>query len=340
MATLIDIIEPAELTGYARESMNALEEKKGSLATWLPNRMVDDVLVRFVADGAGLVEEARFRAFGAATESGKAPDSKRVTLDLPALGQSIGLDEYSRLRLRKSGEERLKREIVSRTDAAVAAVSDAIERMRGIVLLTGKATIDQPNYKSEDDFGRSAEMAPTAAQLWTNTGARKVLDDLRTWHEKYVEVNGEEPGTLLVSTRVLGLIASANEFRTSLADGSTRPASIQQINDLLASYGLPMLTKYDRRTKSGSVLGNEHLLFLPAPAAFDAPEDTQLGATFWGLSESATKPGWEIPEEDQPGIVAAAFEGEKPGEATEVIADAIGLPVLANPNLAMACKVA
>lgn len=340
MANMIDIIEPAELTGYARESMNAYEARRGSLAAWLPNRMVDDVIARFMADGAGLVEEARFRAFGAATETAPAPEGKRVVLELPALGQSIGLDEYTRLRARKASEERLQREITSRTDRVVSAVADAIERMRGIVLLTGKATIDQPNFKSEDNFARSSEMSPTAAQLWTNTGNRKVLDDLRTWHEKYVEFNGEEPGTLLVSTRVLGLIASANEFRTSLADGATRPASIQQINDLLFSYGLPTLTKYDRRTKSGAVLGNEHLLFLPAAAAFDAPEDTQLGATFWGMSDSATKPGWNIPEEDQPGIVAAAFEGEKPGEATEVIADAIGLPVLANPNLAMACKVA
>ena len=59
MALWTDIIEPAELTGYARESLNAYEARKGTLARWLPNREVLSTFVKFVAGSAGLVEEAR-----------------------------------------------------------------------------------------------------------------------------------------------------------------------------------------------------------------------------------------------------------------------------------------
>ena len=43
-----DIIDPAELTGYARASLADYEATRGTLAQYLPNREVADVVVRFV----------------------------------------------------------------------------------------------------------------------------------------------------------------------------------------------------------------------------------------------------------------------------------------------------
>lgn len=335
---IIDLIPPAELTGYARQSLSEYEARKGTLARFLPNREVADILVRFVAGQNGLVDEAAFRAYGAAPEVGKYQPGKRVLLELPAIGQNVPLDEYSKLRTRDA-EDAIARHLTSQTDVAVRAVADAIERMRGIVLATGKATIDQDNFKSEDDFGRSADMSPTAATLWTASGA-KVLDDLNAWADKYGEVNGEKPGVILVSKRVARLITTAPEFQIKLVDGASRAAGLSDVNDILAGQDLPPIETYDRRTKSGRVLPDDKLFFLPPPVDTDAWEDTELGGTFWGLTESATKPAWEIAESEQPGIVVAAFEGEKPAEPTEVISDAIALPVLSNANLSMAAKVA
>lgn len=339
MPLMTDLITPAELTGYARESLAAYEARKGTLARWLPNRMVEDIVVRFVAGQNGLVDEAKFRAYGAAPETGKYQPGKRIVLELPALGQNVPLDEYSKLRARNASDDAVIRHLTSQTDVAVRAVADAIERLRGIVLTTGKATIDQANFKSEDDFGRSIDMAPTAAILWTAAGA-KVLDDLNAWADKYGEVNGEKPGAILVSKRVARLISRAPEFQLKLVDGASRAAGLSDVNDILAGQDLPPLEIFDRRTKAGRVTPDDRLFFLPTPVDPDAWEDTELGGTFWGLTESATKEGWDIAESEQPGIVVAGFEGEKPGEPTEVISDAIGLPVLANANLSMAAKVA
>ncbi|MDN8980726.1 major capsid protein, partial [Staphylococcus aureus] len=76
-----------------------------------------------------------------------------------------------------------------------------------------------------DDFGRSPDMKVTASTKWSQSGA-KIVEDLRAWYDKYVEVNGEEPGTLLVSQKVARALANAPEFQTKLADGATRPGTL------------------------------------------------------------------------------------------------------------------
>jgi hypothetical protein len=60
-----DLITPAELTGYARESLASYEARKGTLARWLPNREVLDTVVRFVQGQSGLIPIAQFRAYDA-----------------------------------------------------------------------------------------------------------------------------------------------------------------------------------------------------------------------------------------------------------------------------------
>src|SRR5213595_1144355 len=95
-----DIIDPATLSGYARASLADYEASRGTLARWLPNREVADIVVRFVAGSSGLIDVASFRAFYAEPEIGKGPGGKRVTIELPALGQDIPVSEYNQLRMR------------------------------------------------------------------------------------------------------------------------------------------------------------------------------------------------------------------------------------------------
>ena len=66
---------------------------------------------------------------------------------------------------------------------------------------------------------------------------------------------------------------------------------------------------------------------------------TDLGATFWGRTLTATDPDWAIEDAEQPGIVAGVYKNEKPPMGLEVIGDAIGLPVLANGDRSIAVKV-
>lgn len=333
-----DIITPAELTGYTRESLSDYEARKGTLARWLPNRTVLDVVARFFAGQAGLVDEAKYRAYDAEPEIGRGPSGKRVTLELPALGQNIPVTEYAQLRTRNASDEAVRNAVLRTADQVVRAVADRTERMRGTVLTTGKATIAQDNFQTDDDFGRDASLTATAGTLWNAAGADP-LEDLATWSDLYAGFNGEEPGAMVMSRRVFRALAAHASFATVTAGGGARPATEDEVRAILQANGLPEVTVYDRRTASGRVIADDRLLFLPPAVEPDDWEGTDLGATFWGQTLTSTDADWGIEDEEQPGIVAGVYRNPKPPMIAEVISDAIALPVLANANLSAAFEV-
>lgn len=342
MALWTDIIDPATLTGYARASLADYEQRRGTLARWLPNRTVPSIDVKFLAGSFGLVDIADFRAYDAEPTIGKAPSGKKVTLELPALGQNIPVSEYNQLRANgaRPDEDTVLATIQRTTDVVVRAVADSLERLRGTVLTTGRATV--PGFM-DDGFGRAAGNTVTAGALWSVAGT-DALADLTAWSDTYRDTNGEEPGAIVMSTRVVRAMAALNQMRTQLASGSTRPATLQDVQDTVAANGLPPIYVYDRRVSVGGaatkVVPDDRVLLLPAPVEdINDWQGTQLGATFWGRTLSSLEGDWDIPEADQPGLVTGVYRGEKPPMIAEVISDAIAMPVLANANLSFAADV-
>lgn len=337
-----DIIDPATLTGYTRESLAAYEQRRGSLARWLPNRELADIVARFIKGSNGLVDVAKFRAYDAEPEVGKRQSRGRVTLEMPALGQTIPVSEYEQLRARggEVTDEQALAAILNTTDAVVRATADAIERMRGIVLTTGKATIAE--IGSDDDFGRAAGNTVTAATAWS-TSTVDALGEAQDWIDAYTDQNGDAPGAAVMSTRVLRTIAKLDQFQTVLVGGGSRPATLEQARSTWEAAGLPPIYVYDRRVSvDGSatkVLADDRILLLPEPVETDDYQGTELGATFWGRTLSSTEADWNIEPSEQPGIVAGVYRNPKPPMGVEVVGDAIGLPVLANANLSFAADV-
>ena len=337
MALWTDIVDPAELTGYARASLEEYEAEKGTLARFLPNREVADNVVRFVAGSAGLVPEAKFRAYDAELDVAKGAPTKRTILELPALGTNLPVSEYDQLRLRNStSDAALEKSIFATAKRVVRAVADRLERLRGVVINTGIATI--PELGAADDFGRSASHNVTASTLWSTAGADR-LEFLEQIVDQYIATNGVAPGALVMTNRVYRALAGGDQFRISLVGGGSRPATEADVRGIITGAGLPDIIKYDRRTASGKVLDDSKLFLLPAPVDTDDWEGTELGATFLGQTLTSTDDRYGIEESEQPGIVAGVYRGEKPPMIAEVIADAIGMPVLANANLSLAAKV-
>jgi hypothetical protein len=339
-----DIYPPAELTGYARAALADYEVQRGTLARWLPNRDVGDIVARFVRGSTGLVDIAKFRAFDAAPEIGKRQAGERVTLDLPAIGQDIPVTEYDQIRARGGSvsDERLRELIEATTVQVVRAVADAIEYMRGVVLMTGKATIAQDNFKSDDNFGRSASHQVVADDLWA-TGSVSRLEYLQELIDVYIASNGEAPGAIVAPVRVRRALAQGDEFATQLGNGASRVPTDQQVSETLVGFGLPPIYPYDRHVSvngvTTKVLGDTTLHLLPAPVETDDWEGTDLGATFWGRTLTSTDADWAIEDDEQPGIVAGVWKHPKPPMGAEVISDAIGLPVLANADRSLAARV-
>lgn len=339
-----DIIDPADLTGYARASLEEYEASRGTLARWLPNRMVNDIIARFVKGSTGLVNVAQFRAYDAEPEVGKRRPKNRVILELPALGQDIPVTEYEQLRLRGGdlNDELALATIQDATDTVVRAVADAIERMRGIVLATGKATIDQENFQSDDDFGRPAEHDVVADDDWSDPAVSR-LEFLQAIVDTYIDTTGSEPGAIVMGNRVFRALGQGDEFATQLLNGAQRPATEQQVRDTISGAGFPEIVKYDRRVSvddvTTRVLPDNLLLLLPAPVDPSDYQGTDLGATFWGRTLTSTDADWGIEDSEQPGLVAGVYRNEKPPMGVEVISDAIGLPVLANADRSLAAQV-
>lgn len=331
-----DVIDPATLTGYARAALADMEQRRGSLARWLPNREVGDIVVRFLKGQTGLIPIAKFRSYDAEPEIGARQPAKRVTLELPAIGQNIPVGEYEQLRLRSGGDvddARAVASILNTTRQVVRAVVDAVEYMRGIVLVTGKATIEQGNFQLDDDFGRPGDHTDTAQETWEDPTVSR-LEYLESLSDRYVDANGEPPGAMVMSTKVFRAMAKGDEFATLLVNGSSRPATREQVQAQLDAAGLPPVFIHDRRVNvdgvTTRVIPDTGLLMLPAPVEPDEWEGTDLGATFWGQTLTSTDPEWGIEEAEQPGIVAGVYRHQKPPMGIEIISDAIGLPVLAN----------
>lgn len=341
MALWTDIIDPATLTGYARASLSDYEAARGSLARWLPNREVPSIDVRFIVGSFGLVEVADFRAYDAEPTIGKGQSGRRVTLELPAIGQNIPVSEYNQLRAAGANpsDETILSLIQRTTDQVVRAVADAMERLRGTVLTTGRATV--AGFMDED-FGRAAGNTVAAATPWSTTTA-DALSDLNAWTDAYRDANGVDPGAIVMSTRVLRAFAGLAQMRTQLASGSTRPATLTDAQATAAANGLPPIYLYDRRVSVGGsatkVIPDDRVLLLPAPVDVNDDQGTELGATFWGRTLSSMEANWGIAEVDQPGIVTGVYRGEKPPMIAEVLSDAVGMPVLANANLSFAADV-
>lgn len=337
MALWTDIIDPATLTGYARRAQQEYEAAKGTLARWLPNQEVADIVARFVVGQSGLVEEARYRAYDAEPEVGRPQQGRRVTLELPAISQNIPVTEYQQLRTRNASDDQVLNAILKTTSNVVAAICDRSERTRGVVLATGRATVAQSNFGMNDDFGRAPGHTFTAAALWNTAGADR-LGHMQTAFDLYVAANGVPPGALVGSTRVLRAMQSGTQFSTSLAGGGSRNATAAEVSAAIEGAGLPAFYAYDRRTSAGRVLPDDVLLFLPAPTDPNGG-DSELGATFWGQTLTSTDSRYSIEPAEQPGIVTGVYRGEKPPMIAEVVGDSISLPVLANANLSVAMKV-
>lgn len=338
MALWTDLIDPAELTGYARQALSDYEAQKGTLARWLPNREVSDIDVKFVAGSAGLVPEARYRSFDSEPEMGARRPGKRLTIELVSLSQQGVIGEREQLKLRTASDEVRKNILFDAAASAVKAIADRSERQRGQVLTTGKATIAQDNYADEADYQRRGDFTATAASLWSDLTADRI-GYLETLVDLYVQENGVEPGVILAGRRVRRSLSSGEQFGIQLVGGGTRPATWSDVQSILAGAGLPPVESYDRRTSGGLVVPDDSIILLPAPVDPNDGEGTELGATFWGQTLASSEPEYGIAESEQPGVVAAAFTNDGIPPIKHVFADSLSLPVLANANLSLKAKV-
>jgi hypothetical protein len=346
-----DFIYPATLTGYVRQALSEFPQNQFTLARWLPNQNVADIQYRFASGGTGLADAAVFRTYDAESPLGRRQGIMRVTGELPPISLKTRLSEYDNLRIRNgalnSSNQEVVRAILNDGVKNARSVEARMEFARGEALSTGQIALSENGVTATVNFNRAGAMAVTAATLWSTTATADPFGDLDTWRNAYVTQNGVEPGAILMSRSTLALMRrSTNVAKAVFAGAGSQPTIVSQsnVNDTLEAFGLPPMYIYyaQANTYAGTataVLPANKVFLLPAPVDPTDYEGTQLGATFWGTTAESQEPEYGIEEGDQPGIVVGSYKDNDPvGVWTK--AAAIGLPIMANPNLAMACTVA
>jgi hypothetical protein len=345
MALWTDIVDPATLTGFVRADLADYEANRNTLAAFLPNRTINDIIARFSTGGSGIVDAAMYRAYDAETRIQSGPGVQRSTVELPPLGSKTRVSEYDRLR--SIGADSPDAVLTSIERVAVQrarAVADRLEVARGVALVTATVSINENEFVATADFGRAAGHTVTAATLWS-AGSPTPLSDLAAWTQTYIDANGQAPGAMLMSTAAITALQRTADFRTSAVQlGGTLPGmiSVDGVNQVLSGFGLPPIVRYDRTVRVNGttqrVVAANKVILLPAPVAIDDAEGTDLGGTVWGRTLESLEPNYNLDVADQPGIVVGAYKDDDP-LSVWVRSAAIALPILANPNLSFCATV-
>lgn len=336
-----DLITPAELTGFARAAVEDVEREKATLARWLPNTSVADIVVKTVVGKDGNGALAQYRSFDAETPIGSGGKAERKVFELLPLGLKERVSEYDQLRARGDAALAMVLGGVEKAAKRVAnAVVDRLEVARGQVLETGSLTINENNVVQTVNFGRPAGNSVTAATLWSAADATPIAD-LIAWSDAYAAVNqGRKPGVFLTSQRVVAALQRAEEIRALVATavaGTPSIVSIDALNAALVAYGLPPIVIYDRKIRSVNVLSDDRVHLLPAAVDPNTGEN-ELGATFNGQTLEASEREYGIGSADQPGLVVGAWKTKDP-IGVWVHSNAISMPIMVNPVASMVAKV-
>lgn len=343
-----DLVDPVELTGYARARFEDYERRiNGSLVSYLPNDFLNDIVARFEVGATGLQPVAEYLAYDTESPVASLPGSQRVLIELPKLGLKMTVSEYDQIRMRgKVTAEALVPSMQRITERLVDAIADRLEYERGYAIENASLLIDdETGFRQTGDWGRAAEHEVFAddngGDWWLDEDA-DIIGHLITWNEQYIETNGFGAGSILTSTRVFSLMTRATVFRKLTGTMVGEPTIVTQarVNEILSAHGLPPVTVYDRKVNLRGVvtkvLSPEFLFMLPTPGG--TVDGVKLGQTYLGTTLEASEPEYNIPETEQPGIVVGSWKTRDP-IALWVHTAAIGLAVLGNANLSLRAQV-
>ncbi|MEU0992001.1 major capsid protein [Streptomyces sp. NPDC005953] len=339
-----EFIEPTQLTGLIRAALADQQVNRFRLSRWLPNVDVDDITYEFVKGGGGLAETASYRSWDTESKIGRREGIGKVMGELPPISEKIPLNEYDRLRLRKLNRQDVL-PFIARDAARLARnIGARFEYARGSALVNG--TVPVPELKTTVDFGRVGSHSVVAAVLWSVYATAKPLTDLQAWVQTYEDTNGESPAVILMPKAVLQHMMQCDQVIRQvypLAPAGTAPmATVDQVNGVLSSMGLPPIELYDARVKVDGVATRitpaNAIALLPEPGSPSAAQPTDLGATLLGTTAEALEEDYNLQGSDQPGIVAGTWKTKDPVRLWTHAA-AVGIPVLREPNLTFKAQV-
>jgi hypothetical protein len=339
-------VNPDDLTMFTR---NVPLLQNYVLSQILPDRLINDNRVD-IGNLTRRGRTARFRVFDGPIHV-SARDSYSVSnIALPPLSDSLAMGEYERLQLqfaRTQGTNQRALVDAIYDDATILTqnVRRRMELARGDVLVDGKFTLQgEGGLWMEADYGVPANHLVTATTPWSTTATSDPILDITNWGNTYNDTNGFYPGGMWVSRQTVNQLLRNTNMRTAYSttiNGTSTLLRRDQVDAALDSYGLPPIVGvYDSSVDvdgvSTRVLPANKVIFVP-------PQGQALGYTAWGISATALElvgsNQSELSFADAPGIVGIVVK-EGPPFRQYTFVDAVGMPVLENPQALMVATVA
>lgn len=369
MAQIIyDMVDPAEMTAYARRFNEEVLRNRFVLDQVLPNVLQEDLEFKVRAGQLTDVDAAVYRAFDTQPPMLSRPGTMRKRGELAPLGIQIPLTEEESLRQRaldRGTDDPIIDAIYQDVERVTRSMQARVEIARGDVLVDGIVTISENGLSLTVDFGMAGSHKPVlvGAAQWTvaNAATAKPIDDELAWMEIYAADTGAMPrGKLMSRTRFMALASNAQMRSYAQGNAAVAPSmlTLGSINAIYEQFGLPPIVSlgadgigapvvgsgapvspfYDAKVRVNGVqtpiIPTDKVVYLP-------PADAPVGATFYGQTAEATRliERGLIQRTEGPGITVLAMQNDSPVQ-TFTVGSAIALPVIINPEYLFTADVA
>lgn len=334
MPNIQDLTTPAELTFFAREVPEPVEN---SLASILPNREIDGITT---AQVRGTVQrfKASFRAFNAEAPIGRRGGGlERVEFTLPALSEKLPLFETDIHLLAQGASDaqvaRIREGIYNDVTGLVTSIRNRVEEARGQFLATGTVDIDENGFEGTADFGLDSSHKKTPSTLWGASGATPI-DDEKAWIKTVRKDAQARPSRATTSESIVDILARNAQYRSFFwqRDEAESPTlSVEQVNQVRASNGLPPINVYDGEVPTNVGTGTKRVL---AENLFILTTDG-VGETQWGTTAEALElvgsNAVDFSAKDAPGLTVVQYRTQDP-VTTWTKASSVVMPVAGDIN--------
>lgn len=338
MAIFFDApVSPDALTAFIREVPLPSDLALCALFPTIPNSTNTVDFAEIVRTN----RTARFRSFDGRIHVSERDTGSEKRVKLLPLSTSLSMGEYERLQLefaRTSGtnQQALAASIYNDATNLTREVQARLEQAWGDVLTDGRLTINEEGFQGEADFGVPATQIVVPAVAWTDLVNGVPLTNLLAWQDVRVANGNGKAANMLTSLRVQRLMQKNKEIIDAVygaTAGKTR-VSLTELNDLLASEGLPtLLSAYDTQVDidgtSTRVIADDKVAMLPANIADLGYVSMGVSATALELVNSSES---DLSFEEAPGIVGIVEKSGPPYRQFTFV-DAVAMPILANAAL-------
>ena len=299
--------------------------------TLFPAKPVNELSFEYFKDLNRLPVMASVQAFGAEAQIASRDGIEKISGEIPTIKRKIPLRGRELVALRREGAgdaELVRNQLYNDLDAMIDSVNARIEQMRIDAVATGRLVLNENGVVMTVDYGVPAthQVTLSGTDKWSDPAATPVTDMLE-WQSQVRGDTGVELTRALTSNTVVAHLLKNAEVRKLIYgdNGGSRAVSLNQLNELMETMGLPRIATYDLQVRKQNADGTYTSgRFFPENRFVMLPADP-LGETLMGPTEDALLDP-DIDTAEIAGIYAAVYKQSQDPPIIYTLASATAIP--------------